>query len=249
MTSPPPARKVVVTLSEDERWHGRSAAAALLDVFRRRGLWGATATRASAGFTAGGAVATENVVDLSASLPVRVEAWGTAEAVERALPDVYDVVERGIVEVVETRAQVLGAPEARPSGKEELVRLVGKAKMLRIHVGQDDTWEGEPLYEAIVKRARQLDVAGATVYRGILGYGAHKRLHKHKALALSHDDPILVSVVDEEEKIDRLLAALEGIVTGGCLIAISDVTVVKYLPHATADEAAAPAPAPPGDPA
>ncbi len=242
MTSPPPARKVVVTLSEDERWHGRSAAAALLDVFRRRGLWGATATRASAGFTAGGAVATENVVDLSASLPVRVEAWGTAEAVERALPDVYDVVERGIVEVQETRIVKLagGAVGAEaPRGREELVRLVGKAKMLRIHIGENDRWEGEPLYEAIVKRARQLDVAGATVYKGILGYGAHKRVHKHHALALSSDDPIMVTVIDEEAKIDALLAALENVVTEGCLIAISDVTVVKYVAHAAKEPAAA----------
>jgi PII-like signaling protein len=98
-------------------------------------------------------------------------------------------------------------------------------------VGEADRWEGEPLYEAIVKRARTMDIAGATVYRGILGYGAHKRVHKHHAMALSHDDPVMVTVIDEEEKIDRLLAALDSIVTGGCLIAISDVTVVKYVPH------------------
>jgi PII-like signaling protein len=111
--------------------------------------------------------------------------------------------------------------------------------MLRIHIGADDRWEGEPLYEAIVKRARQLDLAGATVYRGVLGYGAQKRLHKHKAFALSQDDPVLVSVIDSEEKIDKLLAAIDGMVTGGCLIAISDVTVVKYE-HARPDEGSSP---------
>jgi PII-like signaling protein len=82
-----------------------------------------------------------------------------------------------------------------------------------------------------VKRARQLDIAGATVYRGEMGYGAHKRLHRHKAFALSKDDPMMVAVIDTEQKIDQLLAAIDGMVTGGCLIAISDVTVVKYVPH------------------
>ena len=111
------------------------------------------------------------------------------------------------------------------------MRLIGKAKALQIHIGEDDTWEGAPLHEAIVMRARQLDIAGATVYRGILGYGAHKRIHKHKTLALSHDDPIMISVVDEEEKINKLLASLETMIRGGCMIAVSDVTVVKYEEH------------------
>jgi PII-like signaling protein len=103
--------------------------------------------------------------------------------------------------------------------------------MLQVYFGQDDTWEEEPLYETIVKRARELDIAGATVYRGILGYGAHKRLHRHRPLALSKDDPILVTVVDEKEKVDRLVAALDSIVSGGCLIVVSDVTVVRYEEH------------------
>jgi hypothetical protein len=111
------------------------------------------------------------------------------------------------------------------------MRLIGKAKMLRIHIGQDDKWEGEPLYEAIVKRAAQLDIAGATAYRGILGYGAHKRIHRHKTIALSSDDPIMISMVDEEDKINKMLAALETMISGGCMIAISDVTVVKYVEH------------------
>jgi PII-like signaling protein len=120
------------------------------------------------------------------------------------------------------------APAAK---KGELMRLIGKAKMLRVHIGENDRWEGEPLYEAIVKRAAQLDIAGATVYRGILGYGAHKRIHRHKTMTFSSDDPIMVSMVDEEEKINQMISALDTMVSGGCLIAISDVTVVKYVEH------------------
>jgi hypothetical protein len=118
-----------------------------------------------------------------------------------------------------------------------VVRLIGKAKALQIHIGEADQWEGAPLYEAIVNRARQLDLAGATVYRGVLGYGAHKRVHRHKTLALSHDDPVMISIVDEEEKINKLLAALETLVRGGCLISVSDVTVVKYEEHPAAPKA------------
>ena len=103
--------------------------------------------------------------------------------------------------------------------------------MLWIFIGADDLWEGEPLHEAIVKRARQLDIAGATVQRAVLGYGAHKRLHKHKTFALSDDDPLTVTVVDTQENIDTLLGAIDGMVSGGCLIAISDVTVVRYAEH------------------
>jgi PII-like signaling protein len=230
---PGPAKKLIVTVNEGDRWHGRSVHNALLEVFRKRGLAGATVSRAIAGFTGRGAIQTIDIVDLSTSLPVRIEVVDEAEAIERVLPDVYDIVERGLVEIQETHVVKLAGAEAAPATerKEERVRLVGKAKMLRIHIGEQDKWEGEPLYETIVKRARSMDIAGATVYRGVLGFGAHKRMHKHHALAMSHDDPILVTIIDEEEKIDRLLSALDSVVTGGCLIAISDVTVVKYVEH------------------
>jgi PII-like signaling protein len=234
-----PARKLIVTVNETDRWHGRPVYNVLLELFRHKGLAGATVSRGIAGFTGHGAIQTINVLDLSMALPVRLEAVDTPEAIDRVLPDVYDIVERGLVEVQETRvvkfASGQGALLPAPK-REELMRLVGKAKLLRVHIGADDKWEGEPLHEAIVKRARQLDIAGATVYRGELGYGAHKRLHKHKAFALSKDDPMTVTVIDAEEKIDQLLGAIDGMVTGGCLIAISDVTVVKYVPHADRPE-------------
>lgn len=229
-----PARKLIVTVNETDRWHGRPVYNALLELFRHKGLAGATVSRGIAGFTGRGAIQTINVLDLSASLPVRIEVVDAPEAIDRVLPDVYDLVERGLVEVQETQVVKFASgdeptpPEPR---REELMRLVGKAKLLRVHIGADDRWEGEPLHEAIVKRARQLDIAGATVYRGEMGYGAHKRLHRHKPFALSKDDPMTVAVIDTQERIDQLLAAIDGMVTGGCLIAISDVTVVKYVPH------------------
>jgi len=95
-------------------------------------------------------------------------------------------------------------------------------------VGADDQWEGAPLHEAIVRRARQLDVAGATVFRGELGYGAARRLHKHRAFSLSKDDPMLITAIDTAEKSDELIGAIDSMISGGCLITVSDVTVVQY---------------------
>jgi uncharacterized protein len=107
------------------------------------------------------------------------------------------------------------------------MKLEGKAKMLRIHFGQDDKWHDKPLYEAIVLKCRELDIAGATVFRGIEGYGASTLIHKHHVLR-SSDDPIMVSVIDTEEKIRALIPALDEMVDEG-LIAMSNVEVIRYV--------------------
>jgi PII-like signaling protein len=229
-----PAKRLIITINEASRWHGRSLYNALLELFQHKGLAGATVSRGIAGFTGRGTIHTINIVDLATDLPVRIEIVDTPEAIDRILPDVFDMVDKGLVEVQDTTVVKFATGETAPppeAKKGELMRLIGKAKMLRVHIGENDRWEGEPLYEAIVKRAAQLDIAGATVYRGILGYGAHKRIHRHKTVALSSDDPIMISIVDEEEKINQMIAALDTMVSGGCLIAISDVTVVKYVEH------------------
>ncbi len=108
------------------------------------------------------------------------------------------------------------------------MKLEGRAKMLRIHFGEDDQWHGRPLYEAIVERCRKLDIAGATVYRGIEGYGASTIIRRSHMLHFSSDAPILVQIIDTEENIQRLLPALDEMVKEG-LIAMSDVEVIKYV--------------------
>jgi PII-like signaling protein len=108
------------------------------------------------------------------------------------------------------------------------MKLEGKAKMLRIHFGEDDKWKGKPLYSAIVEKCRELDIAGATVFRGIEGYGASTLIRRAHTLSFSHDAPLMVSVVDSEEKIQKLLPLLDEMVGEG-LIAMSDVEVIKYV--------------------
>jgi uncharacterized protein len=107
------------------------------------------------------------------------------------------------------------------------MKLEGKARMLRIHFGEDDKWQGKPLYEAIVVKCRELDIAGATVFRGIEGYGASTLIHK-KHLLWSSDRPIMVSVVDTEQNIKKLLPVLDEMVAEG-LIAMSEVEVIRYV--------------------
>ncbi len=109
------------------------------------------------------------------------------------------------------------------------MKLEGKAKMLRIYFGEDDKWQGKPLYRAVVEKCRELDLAGATVFRGTEGYGASTLIRKpHHLLSFSHDAPIMVSVIDSEEKIQKLIPHLEQMVVEG-LIAMSEVEVVKYV--------------------
>jgi PII-like signaling protein len=108
------------------------------------------------------------------------------------------------------------------------MKLEGNAKMLRIHFGEDDQWHGRPLYQAIVERCRKLDIAGATVYRGIQGYGASTMIRRSHLFHLSSEAPILVQIIDTEENIQRLIPALDEMVADG-LIAMSDVEVIKYV--------------------
>ena len=103
----------------------------------------------------------------------------------------------------------------------------GKAKMMRIYIGENDKWNGKPLHEAIVNGLRAHDIAGVTVYRGILGYGANRRIHKDAALSLSHDRPILLSVVDTEAKLQAFMPILDQMVKQG-LVVLSNVDVIKY---------------------
>jgi PII-like signaling protein len=108
------------------------------------------------------------------------------------------------------------------------VKLEGKVKLLRIHFGEDDKCGGKSLYEVIVEKCRELDIAGATVYRGLLGYGASTVIRRSHALPFTHEAPILVQIVDREENIKKLLPFLDSVVGEG-LIAISDVEVLKYV--------------------
>ena len=103
-----------------------------------------------------------------------------------------------------------------------------QARMLRIHFGEDDKWQGKPLHEAIFSKCRELGIAGATVYRGIEGYGTSTRIHHASHWTLSKDAPIMVSIIDTVDQIGKLVPHLDAMVEEG-LIAMSNVEVIRYF--------------------
>jgi PII-like signaling protein len=107
------------------------------------------------------------------------------------------------------------------------VRMEGEGKLLRIFIGESDRWHGKPLYEEIVRLVRQEGLAGATVLRGIEGFGADSRLHTSRILRLSEDLPVVVEIVDTEENIERVLPMLDGMVAEG-MLTVERVHVIAY---------------------
>jgi uncharacterized protein len=99
--------------------------------------------------------------------------------------------------------------------------------LLRVFIGESDKWHGKPLYEAIVLKARELHMAGATVLRGPMGFGAHSRMHTAKVLRLSQDLPMVIEIVDAQDKIEALLPHIDEMVEEG-LVTMEKVRVIKY---------------------
>ena len=111
------------------------------------------------------------------------------------------------------------------------MKITGEGRLLRIFLGESDTHGGHALYDVIVRKARELGLAGATVWRGIEGYGAASRIHTAKILRLSEDLPIVIEIVDSEEKIRAALRELDGIIeAAGCggLVTLERAEVIRY---------------------
>ena len=111
------------------------------------------------------------------------------------------------------------------------MKLPSEAQLVRIFISENDKHAGRPLYEVIVEEARQSGMAGATVLRGILGFGAHSRIHTSKILRLSEDLPIVVEIVDKPERIEGFLPKLDTMIKEG-LITVEYVNVIAYRHNA-----------------
>ena len=107
------------------------------------------------------------------------------------------------------------------------MQIPKEAALLRIFIGESDRYEHKPLHEAIVLKAREANLAGATVLRGPMGFGKSSRLHTEKIVRLSMDLPLIIEIVDSEEKIRAFLPALDGMIGGG-LVTIEKVEVIHY---------------------
>ena len=117
--------------------------------------------------------------------------------------------------------------------------LRGERVLMRVHIGERDKHKGKPLYAAIVELLRARGYAGATVYRGIMGYGASSTVHSDRIEVLSLDLPVVVECIETAEKIDAILPELDGMIGGG-LITLERANVIVYRPHTSADEGGSP---------
>jgi PII-like signaling protein len=107
------------------------------------------------------------------------------------------------------------------------MKIEGEGLLLRVFVGESDNWHGKPLYQAIVERVREEGLAGATVLRGLEGFGAHSRIHTTRILRLSEDLPVLIEIVDQAERIEAIVPALEEMIGEG-LMTLERVHVLLY---------------------
>lgn len=226
MLHPGPARKVTIYVGEAHHVHGRSAYTAILEFLFYHGISGATVTRAIAGFGASHEMHISDVLRLSGNLPIKIEFIEEEEKIAELLPKLRDLAGNGLITLQETEVVHSGAtPAIPPASRPE--PLHGKARLMRIYLGENDRWHDRPLHEALVESLRAHDIAGVTVYRGILGYGAGGRMRKDHLLPLAQDRPIMLAIVDTEEKLRTWLPLAETMLPQG-LIVLSDVDVIKY---------------------
>jgi len=224
-----PAKKVSIYVGEAHHHHGQSLYVAILDFLFYRGISGASVTRGIAGFGADHHLHTTRIEALTQDLPMKIEFIESAEKIEEVLPKLHELAGSGLIEIQDTTV-IKPAEVSKKKTQQELsptLKREGKAKLMRIYVGENDKWSDKPLYKALIESMRANDIAGVTVYQGILGYGANRRIHKDSALHLSHDRPMMLSVVESEEKLQAYFPILDQMVQQG-LVVLSDVDIIKY---------------------
>lgn len=228
MLQPGKAVKVTIYLSDGTTHHGVPAYSSILDFLFYRGVSGATATKGIAGFGADHHMHAASLVDISDRLPIKIEFIESREKVDEILGKLEELAGSGLIEMQETTvAKPAQTTKPKLPVTPAHLKIEGKAQMMRIYLSEEDRWQGKPLYEALVEAMRANDIAGVTVYRGILGYGAHRRVHKDKPLISSHHGSVMLSAIDTAEKLRAFLPLVDQMVAEG-LVVFSDVDIIKY---------------------
>jgi PII-like signaling protein len=231
MLNPGKAVKVSIYITEGSTHKGAAAYSSILDFLFFRGVTGATVLKGIAGFGADHHLHSASMVDISDKMPMKIEFIETREKVDELLGQLQEMAGTGMIEIQETtvaKPPQTAKPQNAPAPR---VKIEGKAKLMRIFIGESDRWQDKPLHEALVTAMRAHDLAGVTVYRGISGYGAHRRVHKEKPFHLSRDNSIMLTVVDTEEKLKDFLPMVDKMVQEG-LVVLSDVDIIKYAHRA-----------------
>jgi hypothetical protein len=220
----------------------------IVETAHKEGLQGATILKGFLGLRPDGTVIKENPWALSQEVPVIVEVVDGPGHVERLLARVEPSFKDGSITIerahvalyrggeadlkpkdVAPRCDVVATKGKSTAWEVKTMKLPEEGVLLRIFIGESDREKGSdrPLYEAIVHRAREAQLAGATVLKGPMGFGRHSRMHTARLLELSTDLPVLIEIVDAQEKIDAFMPVVDELVTEG-LVTLETVRIIKY---------------------
>jgi PII-like signaling protein len=219
-----PAKKAVVHVGEDETYRGKPAFMAIFEYLARKKIWRVAVTRAIAGFGADHQMHTIMIERLTENLPIQIEFVAPREKMEDVVSELCEMVGTGLIEIQDTSVsmQAVAIARTRPDRKTE-----GRAQLLRIFIGENETWGGKRLFEALLESMRASDIAGVTVHRGLAGYGENADTHQQRIDLPISDHPITVIAVDAEEKIRAFLPFLDHMLPQG-LVVLSEVDTVRY---------------------
>lgn len=220
----------------------------IVECARAEDLQGATLLKGFMGLRADGSIVREHAWSITQEVPVIVEVVDGPRHVERLLARVEPSFRQGIITLERAhvalyrsggaelkprdkaaRVDVIATQDASTAWEVSTVRLPEEGVLLRIFIGESDREKGSnrPLYEAIVQRAREAQLAGATVLKGPMGFGRHSRMHTARLLEMSTDLPVLIEIVDAEEKIHAFMPLVDEMVAEG-LVTLEAVRVIKY---------------------
>jgi uncharacterized protein len=230
------AKKVTIYLNQDTHAHVEPLWSSVLNFLRSRHVAGATVFWADMGFGSHERVHNTDSEYGWEQRPVRIEFIETVARVDELLPTLYEMVTDGLIAMQEVTVikSVSKDKEREPEAVAPRKTVTSAAKMVRIYLGEADKCKDEPLYEAIVKKLRMMEFSGVTVYRGILGYGAKRHTHKGGRFHISHDLPIMISVVEKPERASELVQTVAAMLQDG-IIVTSDVElhqIVHEIPAA-----------------
>jgi PII-like signaling protein len=228
MLNPGKAVKVTIYLSEGTTHRGVPAYSSIVDFLFYRGVSGATVTKGIAGFGADHHMHSSSTVEIADRLPLKIEFIESREKVDALLGKLEELAGTGLIEIQETTvAKPAQVTKPKTPVVPQHLKIEGTAQMMRIFINEEDRWKNKPLHEALVEAMRANDIAGVTVFRGILGYGAHRRMHRDKALMASHHGSLMLSAIDSAEKLHAFLPLVDQMVEEG-LVVFSDVDIIKY---------------------
>jgi hypothetical protein len=219
----------------------------IVQMARRDGLQGATVLKGFYGLRHDGSLLEERTWSLSQVLPVIVEVVDEPARIDALLAKVEPVFREGVITLERahvllyragprdvtrllTGRNIIGTVATSAAAGVHTMKVPDNGVLLRIFIGESDKEPGggRPLYEAIVRKAREAHLAGATVLRGPMGFGRHSRVHTAKLLELSTDLPIVIEIVDAEDKVDAFLPTVDELVTEG-LVTLEAVRIVRYV--------------------